>query len=1004
MKNAGSIYGPQGEPSILLRSAGGEAVTVDDPSLLFSAEFHRQGPDLVLENAGAPDIRIVDYFAHAIAPDLATPDGATLRGQVVERLAGPEAPGQYAQAGASSLGDPIGQVETLEGIARAQRVDGTVVELEVGTKVYRNDVLMTESGGTVSVTFVDGTIFTLASGSRMVLDDLVYAEGSGQNSAAFSLVEGSFVFIAGQVAKTGGMDVTTPSATMGIRGTTGLVDIRTVQGVTTVSVSLNTDPDGGLGEIVISDLDGNAISTITATDTKWVVPVGGEAYEVERTADELATDSEILDEAAAAYASALGRVRPGRPSSSSTAEGHGRARGATISKPEPRPNPAMTGTVLAMTPMARGRRVLRPFRIPAPTRQSVTTTRHRRTRRRQPLSPRTFWSLGNTDGAITGTVVATDPDSDESPEFSLAQGPTDGEVTVNPDGSFSYTANDGFSGFDRFEVTASDGSLSDTATVTVAVNDPGSQEALDLGLGITIDDESVDGRPAGSVNVTRATVEATPINLVFAMDGSGSFSDNFAAQITAVEEAITRLAEDFDGQGAPQVDVQLIVFSNDATSYGKNGVDDPSDGFVPFDLVQDKDALLDQLGAITSPDGTTNWAAAINDAKAFFDQENAGGADEVDILYFITDGQPTENNPWQAAVKDIRDAHDPQIFTFGLGEGFDPENLEQTFTLDGTEYRFDSDGAAKTIGTASDLTAEIQKTGLFAPELTSFSLTLASDGTDHGEIATEIDTDGAGFTLPLAGIDGIEDKLGDTNDFVVEAVFDLDGDPDTTGDQITIVKTGRLSAPDGPVSLVGSDGPDLLLGGKAADTLDGGDGNDLLIGGGGADTLLGGAGDDLIVPGAPGDTLTPPDTALVDGGPGRDTLKFDMGGDLTSDVLPTLSITDIEALDMTNGEANALSLTLADIEGLSSDPDTALEALLGEALPDSATVYGDDGDTLTLSNPDGRIDQNPTGTGPVTDGDGTESRTSTSSSMAPARWSRRSPWTMTWPWWSPDYP
>jgi len=1279
MTVSGSIYGPQGEDSILLRSAGGDAVTVDDPSLLFSADFSRRGSDLVLGNAGAPDIRIVDYFTHASAPDLATPDGATLRGHVVERLTGPEAPGQYAQVGPSSLGDPIGQVETLEGIARAQRVDGTVVELEVGTKVYRNDVLVTETGGTVSVTFVDGTIFTLASGSRMVLDDLVYAEGSQQNSAAFSLVEGSFVFIAGQVAKTGGMDVTTPSATMGIRGTTVLVDIQTVQGVTTVSVSLNTDPDGALGEIVISDLDGNGISTITATETKWVVPVGGEAYEVDRTADELAIESEILDEAAAAFASALGRVEAGQtfvdldsgrtrsgtgsdeletgagtdlgddgdgdgagdetdpdgeesdgsapapdtglepferddntdpeddallapdaatpgaedtliagaltatdvdtpdaeityapadpdgalpagvtldpngayaldatdPAYQDLAEGEQRVvsfdytatsgeltKTATVTITVTGVNDAPTlaaasaeavedgpgatvdlaalgadidsdddGTTLAYSvtgPPAEGTATIDgttltfdpgsgfqdlaegetrdvtigvratdtlgatdesditvtvtgvndaptlaaasaeavedgpgatvdlaalgadidsdddgttlAYSVTGPPAEGTATidgttltfdpgsgfqdlaegetrdvtigVRATDTQGATGASDITVTVTGVNDApvagdilvsgdneeAITGTVLATDPDAGESPEFSLGQAPAGGEVTVDPDGSFSYRADPGFSGFDRFEVLASDGSLSDSATVTVAVNDPGPAGALDRGLGITIDAESVDGRPAGSVNVTRSTVEATPINLVFAMDGSGSFAAEFDDQIAAVKAALGTLAEDFDGPSAPQVDVQLIVFANGATSYGRNEPDDP---FVPFDLVADQAALQDQLDAIEFPDGGTDWAAAITDAKAFFDQENAGGAGEVDILYFITDGQPSDNNPWQAAVKDIRDAHDPQIFTFGLGDGFDPTNLEQTFTIGGTEYRFDSDGNARTIGNASDLTAEIQKTGLFAPELVSFSLELASDGIDQGVIATAIDTDGAGFTLPLAGIDGIEDKLGDTNDFVATAIFDLDGDPGTTGEQITIVEAGRISVPDGPVSRAGSDGADLLLGGAAGDTLDGGGGNDLLIGGGGTDSLLGGAGDDLIVPGAPGDMLTPPDTALVDGGPGRDTLRFDTGGDLTSDVLPTLSIIDIEALDMTNGEANALSLTLADIEGLSSDPDTALEALLGEALPDSATVYGDDGDTLTLSSPDGGIVKNPTGTGPVTDGDGT---------------------------------
>ncbi len=572
---------------------------------------------------------------------------------------------------------------------------------------------------------------------------------------------------------------------------------------------------------------------------------------------------------------------------------------------------------------------------------------------------------GDNDAPITGTVPGFDPDAAEPLQFSLGgPGPDGGAVTVNSDGSFSYTPDDGFAGFDSFEVIASDGSLSDSATVTVAVDDPGPQEAQDRGLGITIDAEPVEGRPAGSVNVTRSTVEATPINLVFAMDGSGSFAEEFDDQITAVKDALAALAVDFDNPNAPQVDVQIILFSNGATSYGKNGVDDPNDGFVPFDLVQDAAAIQATLSGITHPTGGTNWGAAINDAKEFFDQENTAGNGEVDILYFITDGQPSgEDSLWQNAIKAIRDAHDPEIFTFGIGGGFDPTKLEQTFTIDGTDYRFDSDGDAKTINAASDLTAEIQNTGLFAAELVSFSLELESDGTDHGVIATAIDTDGTGFTLPLASVAGIEDMLGEVNDLVATAVFDLDGDTGTTGDQITIVEAERLSAPDGAVSPTSSDGADLLLGGAAADTLDGGLGDDLLIGGGGNDRIFGGANDDLIVLGAPAGTV------LADGGTGRDTLRFDMAGDLTSDVLPTLTIKDIEALDMENGQVNNLSLMLVDIEGLSSERDTDLETLLGGALadPDSATVYGDVGDSLELTNPDGDIFKNPTGTGPVTD-------------------------------------
>ncbi|MGR3805224.1 FecR family protein [Marinibacterium profundimaris] len=114
---------------------------------------------------------------------------------------------------------PVGQVEKISGPATVPRADGTVEPLNVGVKIFQNDVLSTGPGGTLSTTFADGTTFSLAPDSRMVINQLGYSPGGGNDTGKFDLIQGGFVFIAGQVAKTGDMDVTTPAATMGIRGT-----------------------------------------------------------------------------------------------------------------------------------------------------------------------------------------------------------------------------------------------------------------------------------------------------------------------------------------------------------------------------------------------------------------------------------------------------------------------------------------------------------------------------------------------------------------------------------------------------------------------------------------------------------------------------------------------------------------------------------------------------------------------------------------------------------------
>src|SRR5262245_12358561 len=77
---------------------GAASLTVPDAQLLFSAEFKRSGSDLTLLGPDGQKFIVFDYFRFEKRPDLVSGDGATLSSQLVEKLAGPVAPNQYAQA------------------------------------------------------------------------------------------------------------------------------------------------------------------------------------------------------------------------------------------------------------------------------------------------------------------------------------------------------------------------------------------------------------------------------------------------------------------------------------------------------------------------------------------------------------------------------------------------------------------------------------------------------------------------------------------------------------------------------------------------------------------------------------------------------------------------------------------------------------------------------------------------------------------------------------------
>ena len=152
---------------------------------VLEAEYSRLGPDLFLSGE-EHSVFVKGYFTHEQAPDLYTTDGsAVVRGSAATRLAGPATPGQFAQADAVPGIEPIGVVDNAEGRAFLSRLDGTNVLAEEGTPVFLGDIVETEGGSSVGITFVDDSTFALGESGRMIIDELVFdpVVGTGQGFA-----------------------------------------------------------------------------------------------------------------------------------------------------------------------------------------------------------------------------------------------------------------------------------------------------------------------------------------------------------------------------------------------------------------------------------------------------------------------------------------------------------------------------------------------------------------------------------------------------------------------------------------------------------------------------------------------------------------------------------------------------------------------------------------------------------------------------------------------------
>ena len=143
--------------------------------------------------------------------------------------------------------------------------------------IYKGDVLQTGVDGTLGVTFDDDTTFTLEPNSRITVDNFVYQEGGADNAATFNVLRGTVAFVAAQVAHTGNMKIDTPISSLGIRGTTGLIEVPadpTAAGAGGVSIKLYPDADGRVGRIEVFGRDGSRLGLLDRGATGFAVRAG----------------------------------------------------------------------------------------------------------------------------------------------------------------------------------------------------------------------------------------------------------------------------------------------------------------------------------------------------------------------------------------------------------------------------------------------------------------------------------------------------------------------------------------------------------------------------------------------------------------------------------------------------------------------------------------------------------------------------------------------------------
>jgi hypothetical protein len=254
----------------------------------------------------------------------------------------------------------------------------------------------------------------------------------------------------------------------------------------------------------------------------------------------------------------------------------------------------------------------------------------------------------------------TDPDGPIPTAALLTQGPTNGSLTLNLDGSFTYTPNANFSGVDTFRYRARDVTnlqSANTALVTitvtpvndppVAVNDafstPEDTQLVIAAPGILGNDTDIDG----PLPLT-AVLEAGPSNGSLTLNANGSFTYTPNLNFNGAD-SFTYRARDGANASSNIATVSITVTPvNDPPVALNDAVSTPEDTVltvnVPGVLINDTDVdgPLPLTSALVST--TTNGSLTLNANGSFSYTPNLNFNGSDSFTYRARDGAGAESN------------------------------------------------------------------------------------------------------------------------------------------------------------------------------------------------------------------------------------------------------------------------------------------------------------------------------------------------------------------------
>ena len=121
---------------------------------------------------------------------------------------------------------PIAQIKKVTGQAAVLR-SGDRRPARVGDMLFVKDVIETGPDGGIGIIFIDNTVFSAGPSSQIALDEFQFDSNDFRGAMLADMRQGTLAVVSGDIARStpGTMKLRTPTAILGVRGTTFAVQV-----------------------------------------------------------------------------------------------------------------------------------------------------------------------------------------------------------------------------------------------------------------------------------------------------------------------------------------------------------------------------------------------------------------------------------------------------------------------------------------------------------------------------------------------------------------------------------------------------------------------------------------------------------------------------------------------------------------------------------------------------------------------------------------------------------